>query len=316
MDKIKVDEIKETRIYKWVDKWIIKSSEQINKSIIKPLRWVILSLFKWLFNFKLVQTLLFPLSSLYEEFFLVIWIVTTLFGGLFTLFADFLLGKSTAISETIETGNIYIFSITLLIPTVADCLLFFNAEEKSRKYKESKQSEYQSDEIEEKLVPILNIKTITKHVIVILALSLLVIVVSMFLYLGEYKSQETPQIVSAILSVYISFYYYCLNRVSQYKNNYGNNDYLEDEKKEMEKIKVEAKSKYSSETFEQNNTSIDRLKTNVSIRREMKPNEENINYEDEMSNVQTKAEDDWDDVMATLDKIEQSSLVEKSNDLE
>lgn len=119
-----MDEIKETRIYKWVDKWIIKSSEQINKSIIKPLRWVILSLFKWLFNFKLVQTLLFPLSSLYEEFFLVIWIVTTLFGGLFTLFADFLLGKSTAISETIETGNIYIFSITLLIPTVADCLLF------------------------------------------------------------------------------------------------------------------------------------------------------------------------------------------------
>lgn len=33
-----MDEIKETRIYKWVDKWIIKSSEQINKSIIKPLR--------------------------------------------------------------------------------------------------------------------------------------------------------------------------------------------------------------------------------------------------------------------------------------
>ena len=109
----------------------------------------------------------------------------------------------------------------------------------------------------------------------------------------------------------LCFYYYCLNRVSHYKNNYRNNDYLEDEKKEMEKIKEEANSKYSSETFEQNNTSIDRLKTNDSISREMKPNEENIKYEDEVNNVQTKIEDEWDDVWATLDKIQQSSLAEK-----
>lgn len=306
-----MDEIKETRVYKWVDKWIIKSSEQINKSIIKPLRWVILSLFKWLFNFKLVQTLLFPLSSLYKEFFLVIWIVTTLFGGLFTLFADFLLGKSTAISETIETGNIYIFSITLLIPTVADCLLFFNAEEKSREYKESKQSEYQSDEIEKKLVPLLNIKTITKHVIVILALSLLVIVVSMFLYLGEYKSKETPQIVSAILSVYISFYYYCLNRVSQYKNNYGNNDYLEDEKKEMEKIR----DKNDDVNLSNDNKQINDLKTLSKM--VIQGNDPLKAHETAVKNyVQPILKDDWDNARDELDDIAEGALNETPRNLD
>lgn len=304
-----MDEIKKTLIYKMVNVLFIVPSNWLNKNIKAPLKWVIKKLFNRFFVLRLFKTLIFPFRLLCQEFFLAIWIVTTLFGGLFTLFADFLLGISTAVQETIQTGNIYIFSITLLIPTVADCLLFFYAEEKYREYMENKQSEFQTDKIEKEMVPLLNIDKITKYVIVILSLSFLVIVISMFLYLGKYKSEVTPQIVSAVLSVYISFYYYCLNRVSQYKHNYKEKTYTQDEDEEMDKIRDNTENVNLSDSVRHKFYSTNNKKNNFKMN-----NSFEIYHKNGMNNFQTEPNDDWDDARDELDDIVKSSSGVASED--
>lgn len=310
MNEIK--EIKETRIYKLVNEFFIKPSNWLNKNIKAPLKWAIKKLINHFFVLRFLRTLLFPFRLLNQEFFLAIWIVTTLFGGLFTLFADVLLGIPTAVEETIRTGNIYIFSITLLIPTIADCLLFFYAEEKYREYMENKQNEFQTEKIEKEMVPLLNIDKITKYVIVILSLSFLVIVISMFLYLGKYKSEATPQIVSAILSVYITFYYFCLNRVSQYKNNYKDEtSYTQDEDEEMEKIR----DKNDDVNLSNDNKQINALKTLSKM--VIQGNDPLKAHETAVKNfVQPILKDDWDNARDELDVIAEGALNETPRNLD
>lgn len=312
MDEKKVDEIKDTLIYRLVNKIFIRQSYRLKKNVKDPLKWAIDKLINRFFVLRLIKTLLFPIRLLSQEFFLAIWIVTTLFGGLFTLFADCLLGISTAVQETIQTGNIYIFSITLLIPTVADCLLFFYAEEKSRENMENKQSEFQTDKIEKEKVPLLKIDKITKYVIVILSLSFLVIVISMFLYLGKYKSEVTPQIASAILSVYISFYYYCLNRVSQYRNNYKDEtSYIQDEDEEMNKLRDKKDDVNLGNDNKQINDSkteaVEKLKGNDSLK---------ASETDRINNVQMEPKDDWDNAREEFDNIAKELSNESSRNLD
>lgn len=240
----------------------------------------------------LCRYLSFPLKSLLIDKFLFIWIVTTFVGGLFTLFADFLLGKEHAVVDTLKTGNVYLFSITLLIPTVADCLLFFPAEEGNREYNAKIQQDPSVKESLEELIPLLKIKSITRHVVVILALSLLVIFISLFLYLGEYKEKVSFQIISAFFSVYISFYYYCLNRVSQYKHNYEE-DYLDDERKSMLSLTEESHSESYGPIDNISNVNLEPL-----IRKESLELDRASVASD--SNTETKT---WAETMEDLDKL-------------
>lgn len=240
----------------------------------------------------LYRYLIFPIRSLVIDKFLFIWIVTTFFGGLFTLFADSLLGKEHAVADTLKTGNVYLFSITLLIPTVADCLLFFPAEEGNREYNAKIQQDSSVKESVEELIPLLKIKSITRHVVVILALSLLVIFISLFLYLGEYKEKISFQIISALFSVYISFYYYCLNRVSQYKHNYEE-DYLSVEKNGMFELTKESDSESCGSIGNVKNSNSNPLIEQKSLESKRASVASN-------SNTETEA---WEEGMEALDKL-------------
>lgn len=146
---------------------------------------------------------------------------------LFTIFSDFLLGKN--VNETFSQGIIYIFSIALLIPVISDSIIYLCSEDK--KAEAEANLEHNS---EKKLVPIIKKHSITTYLSLILFFDVMMMLVSTLLYLGNYKSTIWIQCIIGVVSLYITFYYFCLNRVIQYPQNY--NEYIKSEKKDIETL--------------------------------------------------------------------------------
>lgn len=169
-----------------------------------------------------VEVLSFPFKVLKIDKVLTFWIISTLLAGFFTFFSDILSGKKT--NETFNQGIIYVFSITLLISVISDSIIYLL-------------SEYKKEEAEmnfgiiskKKLLPIIKKYSITSYIVVILFFSVNIIVASIILYSGNNKYNKMLQLIIGVVSLYISFYYFCLNRVSQYPLNY--NEYIKIEKK-------------------------------------------------------------------------------------
>lgn len=176
-------------------------------------------------NVVLKEVLFFPFKVLNKDRVLWIWIIATLLAGFFTIFSDLLLGK--AINETFNQGIIYIFSITLLIPVISDSIIYLCSEDK----KAEAEINFEHNR-EKKLLPIIKKHSITTYLSLILFFDIMVMLVSTLLYLGKYKSTMWIQCIIGIVSLYITFYYFCLNRVSQYPQNY--NEYIKNEQKGIE----------------------------------------------------------------------------------
>ena len=71
---------------------------------------------------------LFPFKILKKDRIVLLWIVTTLLAGFFTNFSQLLRGET--IEDSFKQGNIYIFSITLLITVLSDAIIYLLSEEK------------------------------------------------------------------------------------------------------------------------------------------------------------------------------------------
>lgn len=164
----------------------------------------------------IVNIVFFPKRMLAKDKVLYIWICTTLIGGFFTFFSDSLVGKENSIPDVVETGSIYVFAITLLIPIVADIIIYFYTEASTREMMENTES----DTHEENL-PFYGEKSIVRDVAIILAFIVLVILISIFLFIGKYKAELILQLIFAFISFYLSFYYYCLCRLNQNREYYG-----------------------------------------------------------------------------------------------
>ena len=177
----------------------------------------------------LIDCIVFPFKILTKDSVLWLWIITTLLAGFFTVFTDLLLGKP--VSEVINQGIIYIFSITLLIPVISDSIIYLCSEDK--KLEAEVKFKYNS---EKKLLPIINKYSITKYLALILFFDIMVMLVSILLYAGTYKSNVWIQCMIGVVSLYITFYYFCLNRVSQYPQNY--NEYIQNENKGIETLEA------------------------------------------------------------------------------
>lgn len=171
--------------------------------------------------------LLFPFKVLNVERVLWLWIIATLLAGFFTIFSDFLLGK--AINETFNQGIIYIFSITLLISVISDSIIYLCSEDKKAEAEINLEHSR-----EKKLLPIINKHSINTYLSLILFFDIMVMLFSILLYLGKYKSTIWIQCIIGIISLYITFYYFCLNRVSQNPQNYD--EYIKNEQKVIETL--------------------------------------------------------------------------------
>lgn len=225
----------------------------------------------------IVNIVFFPKRMLAKDKVLYIWICTTLIGGFFTFFSDSLVGKENVIQEVVDTGSIYVFAITLLIPIVADIIIYFYTEESTREMNGPIEGEPNEDNL-----PFYGGKSITRDVVIILAFIILTILISILLFIGKYKTQLSFQIVLAFISFYLSFYYYCLCRLSQYRDyfnklsNYSNNenknikDLIQNageitEKKQIEVVKEVNENNEGTETSDEIDEEMDEIASDLNM---------------------------------------------------
>ena len=171
----------------------------------------------------------FPFIILEKDKIVSVWLFTTILAGFFTNFSQFLRGER--IEDSIKQGNIYIFSITLLITVLSDAIIYLLSEDK--KLEANKRLRETSTE-NNKLLPVISKNSITSYLYLIILFVFVILITSLLLYSGKYRTNSIIQILIAVISIYGTFYYYCLNRLTQYPQNYE--DYLETENKEMENL--------------------------------------------------------------------------------
>ena len=172
---------------------------------------------------------LFPFKILKKDRIVLLWIVTTLLAGFFTNFSQLLRGET--IEDSFKQGNIYIFSITLLITVLSDAIIYLLSEEKKS---EANWKLSETNIENDKLLPVIGKTSITSYLYVIIVFIFVMLITSLLLYSGIYRTDYWIQILIAVISIYGTFFYYCLNRLIQYPQNFE--DYLEMENKEMEKL--------------------------------------------------------------------------------
>ena len=178
---------------------------------------------------KHINILKLPFIVIMKEKILFCWVFTTLLGALFTAVSQFLIGEP--IQDTFQHGNIYIFSITLIITVFSDAIIYLVSEDKkieaNKKLSEAKLEN-------EKLIPIIGKTSINSYLLWIILFITFILITSLLLYAGIHRDNIWIQVGIFVFSVYIALFYYCLNRLIQYPNNYE--DYLKIENKEMENL--------------------------------------------------------------------------------
>lgn len=170
-----------------------------------------------------------PFIVIMKEKVVFCWVFTTLLGALFTAVSQFLIGEP--IQDTFQHGNIYIFSITLIITVFSDAIIYLVSEDKKI---EANKKLIEAKLEDEKLIPIIGKTSINSYLLWIILFITFIVIASLLLYAGIYRNNPWIQVGIFVLSFYLALFYYCLNRLIQYPNNYE--DYLKIENKEMENL--------------------------------------------------------------------------------
>ena len=119
----------------------------------------------------------------------------------------------------------------MLITVLSDAIIYLLSEEKkSEANRKLSETNIEND----KLLPVIGKTSITSYLYVIIVFIFVMLITSLLLYSGIYRTDYWIQILIAVISIYGTFFYYCLNRLIQYPQNFE--DYLEMENKEMEKL--------------------------------------------------------------------------------
>lgn len=185
---------------------------------------------------KAIEWLWFPFKILTQDKFLSLWILTSLVAGFLPDIFSFLTGYN------IGTENYYIFSMTMLIPSLSDSFTYLYKACKELTKDKSEDKGIDDDE-KSKVLPFLGERTAMLHVLILSAISCIAMAVMLMLYSGQYKDIKSLQYLFVLFSVYLAFYYRCIDSIVQHPDSYS-----EVEEQEIEAMSEQSKSATSVET--------------------------------------------------------------------
>lgn len=160
---------------------------------------------------------------------LIIWLITSILAGFFSKFLNVILGKN--VEQFPGSGTFYIFAITMLLPTISECVIYL-IDESQTILKERRERE----QVENQILPYIGETSALYEAIVILFISVILIFVMTLFYIGQYQNLMWLQYIFAAISIYLAFYFFCVNRIVQSPESYS-----EDENKELQNMKRQSK---------------------------------------------------------------------------
>ena len=167
---------------------------------------------------------------------IIIWLLASISAGFFSKFLDVLLGKN--IEQFPGSGTFYIFAITTLLPTISECVIYLIDEILTFLKERSKK-----EQVENQMLPYIGKTSAILEALVIFLISITLIFVMSMLYIGQYQNFMWFQYIFAAISIYLAFYYFCVNRIVQSPESYS-----EYENKKLQNMKIQSKATTSVTT--------------------------------------------------------------------
>lgn len=167
---------------------------------------------------------------------IIIWLLASISAGFFSKFLDVLLGKN--IEQFPGSGTFYIFAITTLLPTISECVIYLIDEILTFLKERSKK-----EQVENQMLPYIGKTSAILEALVIFLISITLIFVMSMLYIGQYQNFMWLQYIFAAISIYLAFYFFCVNRIVQSPESYS-----EYENKKLQNMKIQSKATTSVTT--------------------------------------------------------------------
>ena len=172
---------------------------------------------------------LMPYKIFLQDKKIIIWLITSILAGFFSKFLNAILGKN--VEQSPDSGTLYIFAITTLLPTISECVIYL-VDEIHTILKERRERE----QVENQILPYIEETSALYEAVVILLISFVLIFVMTLLYIGEHQNLMWLQYIFAAISIYLAFYFFCVNRIV-----HSPESYTEDENKELQNMQRQSK---------------------------------------------------------------------------
>lgn len=179
---------------------------------------------------KLKTMLVLPFSVLKSDKSLSVWLVITLLTGFFSQILEIISGEKVV--EESNSGLFYIFSVTILIPTVSDSLVFI-WKESSKFLKERKDNNTNKEFVE---LPYLEETSAIRHTFIIGIVAIGLILLMSIMYFRKCQNATIIQIIFSVGSIYLAFYYKCIDSIVQHPESY-----IKNEEKEVKELQSQSK---------------------------------------------------------------------------
>lgn len=180
---------------------------------------------------KIKTKFVLPFRILKRDKSLYIWLVITFLTGFINQFLEFFSGEKVV--EESNSGLFYIFSVTILIPTVSDSLVSI-WKELSKFLKERKDNNSTDKEFVE--LPYLEETSAIRHTFIIGIVAIFLIFFMSIMYFGKCKNATFLQFIFSVVSIYLAFYYKCIDSIVQHPESY-----IKNEEKEVKELQSQSK---------------------------------------------------------------------------
>lgn len=160
---------------------------------------------------------------------IIIWLIASIVAGFFSKFLNVIVGRD--VEQFPGSGTLYIFAITILLPTISECIIFLIDEAHTLLKERGERGQ-----VDIRNLPYIGASSALTETIGILALSGALIFCMTLFYIGEYQNLMWLQYLFAAISIYLAFYFFCVNRIVQSPESY-----IEYEKKELQNMKRQSK---------------------------------------------------------------------------
>lgn len=172
---------------------------------------------------------LMPYKIFLQDKKIIIWLITSILAGFFSKFLNAILGKN--VEQSPDSGTLYIFAITTLLPTISECVIYL-VDEIHTILKERRERE----QVENQILPYIEETSALYEAVVILLISFVLIFVMTLLYIGKHQNLMWLQYILAAISIYLAFYFFCVNRIV-----HSPESYTENENKELQNMQRQSK---------------------------------------------------------------------------
>lgn len=176
---------------------------------------------------KIKTVLVLPFSILKRDKSLYVWLVITLLTGFFNQILETISGEKVV--EESNLGLFYIFSVTILIPTVSDSLVFI-WKEINKFLKERTDNNTNKEFVE---LPYLEETSAIRHTFIIGIVAIGLILLMSIMY---FRKCQNVTIILSVLSIYLALYYKCIDSIVQHPKSY-----IKNEEKEVKELQSQSK---------------------------------------------------------------------------